>query len=333
MKPDHPKEFLELSHEIGTNPHLVQGPGGNTSYKSDGTLWVKASGTCLSASLADDIFIPVHLSLAVEEIYGAGDGSCRRAVVDPQCKYRPSIETTFHAALPHKWVFHYHSIRSICHSATIEGRDALRDKLSGLAWAPVPYCHPGLTLTRRILERVGQQPDANVLILENHGLIVSGNCIAEIHEMISDIERRLDLPVAQPREPFHSQPEVDGWELCPAYASLAVDWRMRERVCEGSYYPDHVVFLGAGMQTAAVDELVQSTYRDRFPLPVVLVPDVGVYVRPDAPGAALDMLGCIYDVLARIPSEWTLVPIGSKAEAMLLDWDAEKHRQALAKRD
>ena len=44
------------------------------------------------------------------------------------------------------------------------------------------------------------------------------------------------------------------------------------------------------------------------------------------------MLHCIYDVLARIPSDWTLDPIGKDAEAELLNWDAEKYRQMLAER-
>ena len=41
-------KFRELSADLGRNPLLVQGAGGNTSIKEDGLLWVKASGTWLS---------------------------------------------------------------------------------------------------------------------------------------------------------------------------------------------------------------------------------------------------------------------------------------------
>ena len=42
------KDFIKLSSEIGKNQRLVQGAGGNTSYKEEGDMWVKASGKWLS---------------------------------------------------------------------------------------------------------------------------------------------------------------------------------------------------------------------------------------------------------------------------------------------
>jgi len=44
------------------------------------------------------------------------------------------------------------------------------------------------------------------------------------------------------------------------------------------------------------------------------------------------MLRCLSDILARLPSDWSLDPIGLEAEAELLNWDAEKYRQTLAAR-
>jgi hypothetical protein len=44
------------------------------------------------------------------------------------------------------------------------------------------------------------------------------------------------------------------------------------------------------------------------------------------------MLRCLSDVLARLPENWTPHAIGATAEAELLNWDAEKYRQALAAR-
>ena len=35
------RKFCELSADLGRNPLLVQGAGGNTSIKEDGLLWVK----------------------------------------------------------------------------------------------------------------------------------------------------------------------------------------------------------------------------------------------------------------------------------------------------
>ncbi len=44
------------------------------------------------------------------------------------------------------------------------------------------------------------------------------------------------------------------------------------------------------------------------------------------------MLRCLSDLLARLPEGWTAEPIGPDAEDALLDWDAERYRQALAAR-
>ena len=42
------KDVREYCARIGANPLLVQGAGGNISWKEDHTLWIKASGTRLS---------------------------------------------------------------------------------------------------------------------------------------------------------------------------------------------------------------------------------------------------------------------------------------------
>ncbi len=40
--------FRALSARLGQDPLRVQGAGGNTSIKSDGVMWIKASGTELA---------------------------------------------------------------------------------------------------------------------------------------------------------------------------------------------------------------------------------------------------------------------------------------------
>ena len=39
------KSFKDISFKLGSNSHLVQAAGGNTSIKSDGRMLIKASGT------------------------------------------------------------------------------------------------------------------------------------------------------------------------------------------------------------------------------------------------------------------------------------------------
>ena len=64
----------------------------------------------------------------------------------------------------------------------------------------------------------------------------------------------------------------------------------------------------------------------------VVVVAARVLIRDDATASQKAMLRCLSDVLARVPADWSVDPIGPDAEAELLNWDAEKYRQALAAR-
>ena len=325
-----PPEFIRLSQEIGAQPLLVQGPGGNTSVKIDGQMWIKASGTELAEALDKNIFVAVDPAKAIRELDGAGDGSCRSALIDPDCGLRPSIETTFHAMFDHKFVFHFHSVATICHAIAEEGRNALAGKLAGLQWVSAPYRKPGIPLTKAIREAVGAEA-VQVVVLNNHGIIIVGNTIEEVKALIDDVEQRLDLPLPE-GQAGNPTPAYPGWNWVPEVSALATDPKLFRRATSGTYYPDHVVFLGPAMPAMSAGELARLN-PDEFPVPAVLVEGEGVCLKSDAKPAQRAMLDCVYNVLARIPADWTLCPIGEDAEAELLNWDAEKYRQALAKRN
>ena len=315
-----PDAFRAFSARLGRDRLQVQGPGGNTSVKGAGRMWVKASGTELADAEAKPIFIEVDLVAARAEASGsAGDGSCRATVIDPAIGLRPSIETTFHAALDWPVVAHTHSIATLAHMVSPEGRLAAAEKLSGLDAVSVPYAKPGLDLTRQILARI--RPETRVILLENHGLICCGETVAEAAETINAVEARLSLPDRDlgGEAPVEQPPEGMGW--VPELAALACDPELFAMARAGSYYPDHVVFLGPALPVSDADPA----------RPARLVEGVGVALRTDATASQRAMLICLGDVLARLGG-WQPEAIGAEAEAELLDWDAEKYRQALAER-
>src|SRR5450830_1321794 len=98
---------------IGNDPLLVQGAGGNFSWKDDGLLWVKASGTWLAQAMENDIFVPVDLTHLRLEI-GRGNFSVTPNVIGPS-NLKPSIETLLHALMPHKVVAHLHAIEILAY--------------------------------------------------------------------------------------------------------------------------------------------------------------------------------------------------------------------------
>lgn len=312
------EEFCAFSARLGQDPLRVQGPGGNTSMKLGDVMWIKASGTELANAQTDPIFVAVDRNAAKAEASGDGDGSCKDTVLDPENALRPSIETTFHAALDWPVVAHTHSISTLVHAISPEGRAIAAEKLAGLSAVFVPYAKPGLPLTREILARI--KPETRVVILENHGLICCGQTVAETDNTMQAVEDRLQMPVSRDTNPpaktaFPGFAQVDeSW--------MAMDARVSELALTGSYYPDHVVFLGPALPKDDSAEMP----------PVVFRKGQGVYLREGATSSQAAMIKCLSDCMSRLPQDWSVEPIGSDAEAALLNWDAEKYRQALAAR-
>lgn len=319
----HPADFdafRRLSARLGQDPLRVQGPGGNTSIKDGDIMWIKASGTELAAAEVQNIFVPVDRTAALAEARGgAGDGSCKATVLDPANTLRPSIETTFHAALDWSVIAHTHSIATLVHAVSDAGLAALNDKLSGLPFVVVPYAKPGLPLTGQILARAA--PETQIIVLANHGLIVCGETVADVTALTEEVETRLYMPPANVPTHTPDSPPPNDFAWAPE-SWIAMDARACALVAAGSYYPDHVVFLEPGLPVKDPDD-------NR---PALLVPQKGIALRHAATASQKAMLRCLSDLLLRLPEDWSPTPIGTAAEAELLDWDAEKYRQALAAR-
>ena len=318
--PPPPEAFRALSARLGSDPLQIQGPGGNTSIKRDGVMWIKASGTELADAERRNVFVAVDLERARAEIDGrAGDGTCRAAVLDPNSPVRPSIETTFHALLNWAVVLHTHSVATLAHAVSEAGTAAALKKLDGLNAVAVPYRKPGLPLTHAI--RTAKRNGTQVFILRNHGLIVCADRIEEADDLIREVESRLELPtrdeIAPPDENAGDAPE--GWREV-AWAGALAREPLRTLVRAGTLYPDHLVFLGPSVAASATEAAPEQK----------VAVDSRVLLRKNVQPVAETMLRCLHDVALRIPNAWGAEPIGPQAEAELMNWDAETYRQKLA---
>ena len=319
--------LLRYSAAIGADPALVQAAGGNVSLKRDGVLWVKASGMWLAHALRQNVMVPVDLAALLAAIRN-GDGAAventAAFVVQGQdgTGLRPSIETTLHAMLPHPVVVHVHCVETIAWAVRRDAEAAIAALLAGLRWAFVPYVRPGAPLTFAMLKVL--RPDTDVLVLGNHGLVVGGADTASCAALLADVSRRL-------RRPARVAPAPDVAAL--ARAAIGTDYRPAEDpathgtatdqaalavALRGSLYPDHVIFLGAGIGTDPADGRT-----------MVVVPRAGVLLRGDATAGAAALARCLADVTARLDPSEPIVTLTAEQDAELLGWDAEKYRQQL----
>ena len=200
------KELLEklmnLSHELGREDRQLAILGeGNTSAKgSDGTFWVKASGSQLGKMVKED-FCQVSFS-AVENLMNSKDltdaeieAGLRETLVDSS-QPKPSVETFLHALCLTEgealWVGHTHTVsvnQILCSKQGAEPflRPVFPDGIvvCGPAPAVVPYVDPGLSLAlavqkvlREYKERYQRPP--KLLLMVNHGPVALGQTTAEV---------------------------------------------------------------------------------------------------------------------------------------------------------
>jgi rhamnose utilization protein RhaD (predicted bifunctional aldolase and dehydrogenase) len=330
-----------LSARIGADPLLIQGAGGNSSLKSAGVLWVKASGTWLADAERLPIFVPVDLDEARRSFSRGAENVPALALPGAPAGLRPSIETSLHAFLPQRYVLHVHSVNAIAWCVQRDPQAALTPRLDGLAWAWLPYCRPGLPLARSVagLAREGSAPD--VLLLANHGLVVAAGDAPSIDVLLRDVELRLALP-ERPARPGPLENLADLAAADSPYRladtitvhALGRDERRCAIVAGGSLYPDHVIFLGPAVSVLRAGETPAGFARvpadtGRTPPALLLVPGEGTLLRRDLSPEAVALVDCLAQVVARLPDDAEVAYLPDGEEEALLDWDAEKYRQAL----
>ena len=315
-----------LSARVGSDPLLVQAAGGNTSLKSAGVMWIKASGTWLRDAEARDIFVPVDHA-ALMAALARNDPACEACTDFVRADLnatglRPSIETTVHALMPQRVVVHVHCVNTIAWAIGAAAEQRLSGRLGAFNWAWIPYARPGLPLASAIARRLS--PGVDVLVLGNHGLVVAADTVEEGEALLGRVVTALTRP-APPVSPPDAAALVKlcaGTAYCPASDpethALATDSLALQRGHDRVYYPDHVVFLGVGVATGFTGNA-----------PLVAVRGVGVLIREDAKPAVEPMGRCLADVMRRVEDSDVLVALTEDDIDRLVNWDAEKYRQTL----
>jgi rhamnose utilization protein RhaD (predicted bifunctional aldolase and dehydrogenase) len=325
-------ELKELSGRLGRNPLLVQAASGNTSLKSNGTLWIKASGKWLANAANDEIFVPVDR----EEM-----GAClaNNTPYSPECgvsALTPSIETAMHAVLPQRVVIHVHSVNAISWAVREDGPMELAKRLAGLAWRWIPYVPSGYPLARAIQQTFYPAPD--VLVLANHGLVVCGTDCGAAEALLNEVERRLNVQPRSAPAPNIAQLEKlargSGWCVPDdtEVHALGTDATSQAIVAGGTLYPCHGLFLGPGTAEfgyAASPSEASAIYKNRYGVcPTTLIVDgEGVLVTEQMTFATTQVLIGLTQVIRRIGAGAPVRYLSEFEVGELLTTDAYQYRQ------
>ncbi|MBE7678933.1 bifunctional aldolase/short-chain dehydrogenase [Paenibacillus sp. P13VS] len=205
------EQLVYRSNLIGADRSVCNIYGGNTSTKTTvkdfrgrdvEVMYVKGSGSDLGSMQAkhftglalEDIRPLIERESMTDEEMVEYLGHCMIDSKHP----RASIETLLHAFLPYNHVDHTHpdAIISLC--CADNGKELARE-IYGDRFVWVPYVRPGFTLSKMIAESVFANPNAELVLMEKHGLVTWGEtseeCYAQTIKIINEAEAFIETRV------------------------------------------------------------------------------------------------------------------------------------------
>lgn len=209
MKPEI-DDLINISQYYGSNNEYVIAGGGNTSFKDEKTIWIKASGKAL-ANLTEDGLVALSrekLHVISSNSYPE-DSSEReemvkndmfRSIIDPSGNKRPSVETSLHELIQYKFIVHLHPtfINGILCSRNAK---SITLELFGASVLFVPYTDPGYILFKKLeaeilTYRSKFSHDPQIIFLENHGVFVGADTTEDIKRIYNDIMKKIEEQIS-----------------------------------------------------------------------------------------------------------------------------------------
>lgn len=200
------QQLIDISRYYGSRKDFVIAGGGNTSYKDDEKIYVKASGVSL-ATIDENGFAVLDrkaMNQISEKTYSDEvmerenqiKNDLLNARFQPEKGLRPSVEASLHNLINYRFVVHTHSTK-VNGLMCAKEAESITAKLFGDEVVYVPYVDPGYILFKEVESHVidyraktGKEPQ--VILLQNHGIFVAANTVEEIHSLYNKVIDQLE---------------------------------------------------------------------------------------------------------------------------------------------
>ncbi len=329
-----PDSFYNVSEEVGKNKILVQGPGGNISYKINDSLYVKASGTNLKDAKIKNIFVKTNL-VKIRLAIDSNNDDPLIGTWNTKDIFKPSIETTLHALMPHKCVLHVHCINSLSWLVRSEFEDDLKYLLPDIKWATVPYIKPGYELTK-VLKNIVKENSPDAIFLANHGIVAGNDDPNKVLDLVKKISKRLFVKPIELADPnireLKEFIKSNKYKL-PKYNyvhKIALSDVATSIISKGTLFPDQIVFFKKKVKVLKdFKKLIKYISENKKESSILLIQKKGVLVPINFSDAAEELLYGLSLLLERIPSDTSINYLSPREENDLLNWNAEKFRQSV----
>ncbi|MDD4535941.1 MAG: SDR family NAD(P)-dependent oxidoreductase [Petrimonas sp.] len=207
------QDLISISRFYGKDSRFVIAGGGNTSYKNEEKIWVKASGSSLE-TITEDGFAILDRSLlnpmsgkqysenAAEREEQVKNDLAAATVTKGK---RPSVETSMHNVINYAFVVHLHPtiVNGLMCAVNVT---TVLENLFGEKVLYVEYTDPGYVLFKKVDEKIKEyrqkfSEEPQVIWLQNHGIFVAADSIEEIKSIydsiIDTLERAVSIPLPE----------------------------------------------------------------------------------------------------------------------------------------
>lgn len=366
--------FIRISKYAGMRNDLAQAGGGNTSVKLDEkVMLVKSSGYQLADvnettgySKVDYRMIVSYFEENMTEETGAFSESktCSEGTFTEEMGKdllsqaqieggRASIETFLHAVTG-KYTLHSHPMLVNILTARRGGMDTLKELFPEAVF--VPYRKPGAALAEAYYRIYRQHRKAGgsseLIFLENHGLVVSGQDAAQViagtQEVLHKIADYLhienqaydnaskiwnvltEIPEFQDRIVYTSENKYLSWD----YIGEAL---LEKNVWEHAFCPDCVVYAGKEMLCLADDFCREDilSFMEKYGHPTLICYHRNIYIVAESVRKAQEIEN-VMSFAAQVQIENRKSDAASAMNFLtdaqmeeLLNWESEKYRRMM----
>ena len=197
-----PERLLYRSNLLGSDKRITNYGGGNTSAKVIAAdpltgadvevLWVKGSGGDVG-SMKLDGFSTLYMEKlnALKGIYRGVAFEDEMVALLPHCTFNlnpraASIDTPLHAFVPRAHVDHMHADAIIAIAASANSRELTREVFGDrIGW--LPWKRPGFELGLWLEAFCRDNPQADGVVLESHGLFTWGDTARACYDTTIDV--------------------------------------------------------------------------------------------------------------------------------------------------
>jgi rhamnose utilization protein RhaD (predicted bifunctional aldolase and dehydrogenase) len=360
------KDLVYISRYYGANPEFVIAGGGNTSFKNESKIWVKASGIALE-TINEEGFVCLSREKlkTIERKEYSSDATIREQEVKNDLSsavinssLRPSVETSLHNILEYAYVVHTHPTKLNALLCSNFARKEIQE-LFGKQALFIEYTDPGYILFKKVLQEINYYKKQHHrcpqrVFLENHGVFVAADSVEEIKGMYSEIMKKVDPPEAvnfdysvvadKKLEQISGIPELQGKTILAFTGELIQNFIQDEpsfSKVSTPFTPDHIVYCKSKyLYLEAFKDItrISSSVKDfqkhyGYPPKVIVIGDLALLAVGDSMKSAKTIFEVFYDMMkiSRLSEFFGGPKFMTSQQIEFIDhWEVENYRRKVA---